>query len=118
MSPDGDLSFATLAVGYGIYVYHFTALGRRSDPMSDIFFVADRLFNVPRSELSPVTDADYRTDGVWAQLPKLEHLPPGFVYGQEWWVVKESPQPAPSPAISQASPVAVVSVANRIEDWP
>lgn len=87
-SPDEPVDTALVSVAWGNYVYAYAASGRLAEPLDDLMTVIASQFDPLPKVRAPAPTADYRTEGIWRRLPRLEHLPPGFVFDREWVAVR------------------------------
>ena len=83
-SEDGEYDIAILTVWTGSRVFSLIGMGTQGDVLGSLTEIASKTLGEVPAGRAEVTDPEYRLDGVWGDLPRLEHLPAGFVFDQEW----------------------------------
>lgn len=126
----GRMRLAMLLVRDGRFLYamvgfRFAIIGTNpvtnplENPLDDLLTVADRLLGPdPIEPADPPPGAEYMMGGLWDRLPRLEHLPPGFVH------VADSNEatldvpgvPASSPSTAAAAPPVQPAGSNELID--
>lgn len=78
------LEVAVLSVRDGESLYTYVAWGRYSTPLDEAVEVAERTLGLEPLEFEPVPDIPYKTGGLWDIAPRIEHVPDGLTWVEDY----------------------------------
>ena len=102
---------AVLAVRDGRLLYTFVAWGQYSSPIDEVIDVSMRTLGLLAPEFPPVPDIPYETGPLWDLAPRIEHVPEGLSWREDYvpCVGVFGAVPCPDPASTpEATPVTTV----------
>jgi len=89
-TDDGRFNVALLVFGQDNFIYTLWGGGEKADPLTDLGKIASSLFDSSLDDIGSFAEVDYRLDGLWGRLPRIQHFPPGFIYSREFALIDES----------------------------
>lgn len=84
---------AVLAVRVDSLFFTFIGWADYSSPLDSVVMVAKRTLGIEPLEFDPVPDIPYRRDALFHVLPRIEHLPDGMTWEEDWSTCSDSTVP-------------------------